>query len=846
MTTRDKNISYDHLTHPFPDWPLAGCDRESKDSEFPANSVRRLHNYDFYGYWLCAQRRGTILKERFIKRISLAGAAQEEAQVGDIRNFKAGDGSRRVYFAAGKRLYAKSGDFAAVPIKEDVGEGGRVRSMVARNLTWYCDGVGYPFVVSHEKFKGGQYSRLTGFDAPDITHTRAVPKAGGSLVAEKAYQYMIYQAIYDKYSQSLSPWGETVSGLTYIRGELTASRKAILLENLPVPDPVSPINYLLIYRTAPLEKGIKDGTYYFWRAISDKDKEWEKRSVLDNGSIPVDLTNTLVTGNVRPPKGANFALDNGMGQMFYFKGCDAYYSKTGEPESVPYVMTVDKSNGGDIVAAAVIDNGNVLIWKERGIYIAGRFADGEMFDYRPVNMGIGCAGPLLQCVTRFGPAWMGDDREVYVWTGNGAEPLLNVNKKSFRSVFAKVSETYLKNGCMVYNKYENRLYIAFLDPTIPRELWNATTEAWEYYSSTVNNCVCYFDFTYQRWVWPWTIGAACMEIVDGFETGPKIWFGSSEDGCAYEMGYGNVDKYCPGLPGVYAPWVNPPLAMYSMTDARILVPRGTAAGAWTYQFRTTSSVMGSVVDNANIYVPGATWVAGGLIVTLRRGTATPNIKRRDKVRVTHSGGITDIYFPAYNAPAPLTLYVGYDGSTYYDSALTQVACYNPRVAHSGTWLPDQPDNLFSWDAREGLQIYSEIESGPVHMNLGHTPYANDAWLMKQLGNLYMQVAPQPENEFIIEVYNENGVLLDSFQPVFTQSGGWDRENWNVMTFDVQIAESISRPWSGACQAQGFIYKIKYPKTRGVMIGGTPRIRHINQEFWNLFGQVATATVDVRE
>jgi hypothetical protein len=851
MSSRDKNISYEHLTHPFPGWPAGGCDQESIDSEFPPDCVRKLTNYDFYGPWKCAQRHGTRLIERFVKRIPLADGTGDESRVEDIRHFRTAEGDlERTYFAAGKRLYAKIGAFAGFPIKEDLNDGSRVRSMIARNLTWYCDGSGYPFVVCHDKFPGGKYWRETGFDPPDITRMRATPRAGGNLVQGKAYQYRVYLAIADKYVYSISPWGETASGLSYTRGELTASRKAILLENLPVPDVASPINYMLIYRTAELDKDIFDGTYYFWRAISDKDAAWKNGKILDDGSIPVDLANTSLSGNTRPPKGASFALDNTLGQMFYFKGCDAYYSKTGEPESVPYVMSVDRSSGGSIVAASVLEDGNLLIWKERAMYIAGRFtSDAELYDYRPMNLGIGCAGPKLQCTTKYGPAWMGDDREVYVWAGGGAKPLLNKHDKSFRRVFARATESSLKRGCMAYDKHADRLYIGFLDPTISKTLWNSTTSAWEEYACSENNCVCYYDFTYKRWVWPWTIEASCMEVVEGRETGPRIWIGSSTDGCVYEMNYGNVDKYCPGLPGVYAPWINAALSVSTMTAADIRIVRGDDEGDWVFEFGTNGTVMGTVHDSQNEYADGEeAWAQGPLRVTVRRVNADAiTLKRRDRVKIIIQQGVrVDVYFPEYSGAGPLALYVGSDGSTYYDAALTQVACYNPRYGHSGTWLPDQPENLFAWDAREGDQIYSEIESGHVELNLGHTPYGNSDWVMKQLGWCYMQVSPMPEDEFIIEVYSHDGVLLDSFRPVFTKAGGWDYENWDVMTYDAQVVESISRPWSGLCQAQSFFYKIKYPVTKGILVGGSMGIRSINQEFWNLFGQVATATVDVRE
>lgn len=104
--------------------------------------------------------------------------------------------------------------------------------------------------------------------------------------------------------------------------------------------------------------------------------------------------------------------------------------------------------------------------------------------------------------------------------------------------------------------------------------------------------------------------------------------------------------------------------------------RGSNFNSWKYTFSpsTTGTSWGYIWDNQNTFNDGA--VSGSLKplkIVLNKISEDLNIEFRDTVTITYDGSQQlTIFLPA--VISNITLYVSQDGSTYFDSSFSQLAC----------------------------------------------------------------------------------------------------------------------------------------------------------------------------
>jgi len=119
-----------------------------------------------------------------------------------------------------------------------------------------------------------------------------------------------------------------------------------------------------------------------------------------------------------------------------------------------------------------------------------------------------------------------------------------------------------------------------------------------------------------------------------------------------------------------------PLIMLHILDAVIAVVRSPVWNGWRFRFQALSPQvqLGMIRDNQNIWNDDLTVLSStGTIVTVAENTETINVHFRDTVTIDYDL-VTNfvIYFPAVIIETHL--YLADDGSTYYDLAMTQLAC----------------------------------------------------------------------------------------------------------------------------------------------------------------------------
>ena len=117
---------------------------------------------------------------------------------------------------------------------------------------------------------------------------------------------------------------------------------------------------------------------------------------------------------------------------------------------------------------------------------------------------------------------------------------------------------------------------------------------------------------------------------------------------------------------------------------RIAVPRSVTNG-FAYVLGCAddpyNKAIASVYDSNNVYQEEGNYPvqAVGLII-LRDAAARITVNAGDYLTITNAAGEQmKIYLPALNTTEDVTLYIGRDGATYYDSALTSVARAAPKA-----------------------------------------------------------------------------------------------------------------------------------------------------------------------
>lgn len=94
--------------------------------------------------------------------------------------------------------------------------------------------------------------------------------------------------------------------------------------------------------------------------------------------------------------------------------------------------------------------------------------------------------------------------------------------------------------------------------------------------------------------------------------------------------------------------------------------------------------MGSVNDNANEFMGGETYPTEAVALFIEPAELGITVQEGDYLVIENAAGEQmKVYLPAIESDDPVTLYIGKDGSTYYDSALANVA----YVAPGGEFVP---------------------------------------------------------------------------------------------------------------------------------------------------------------
>ena len=88
--------------------------------------------------------------------------------------------------------------------------------------------------------------------------------------------------------------------------------------------------------------------------------------------------------------------------------------------------------------------------------------------------------------------------------------------------------------------------------------------------------------------------------------------------------------------------------------------------------------MGSVNDRANEFMAGAVYTSQASALFIEPAATAITVNAGDFLTITNAAGEEmKVYLPALDTTEDVTLYIGSDGATYTDIALTNVACAAP-------------------------------------------------------------------------------------------------------------------------------------------------------------------------
>jgi len=123
-----------------------------------------------------------------------------------------------------------------------------------------------------------------------------------------------------------------------------------------------------------------------------------------------------------------------------------------------------------------------------------------------------------------------------------------------------------------------------------------------------------------------------------------------------------------------------PVSLVSVTATTINNIRSTKSDGWRYRHRSSpvTTTFGRIYDNANSYVPDSVAPSStNLAIAINIFTETINIQFKDTLSLTLNGSTAlTVYLPAIALDN--TVYVADDGTTYWDSSYTDLAC-SPTV-----------------------------------------------------------------------------------------------------------------------------------------------------------------------
>jgi len=127
------------------------------------------------------------------------------------------------------------------------------------------------------------------------------------------------------------------------------------------------------------------------------------------------------------------------------------------------------------------------------------------------------------------------------------------------------------------------------------------------------------------------------------------------------------------------------LEMGDVTGMEIATTRSTMEGGWFFYFGLAEDIyenpLGIVNDNGNGFTDGGSYTPAQAVgVWVGRDSEDFAIQAGDYVTVTYDGGLTaNVYFPAISGQSDQWLYVGADGSTYWDKGMCDLAQAAPPL-----------------------------------------------------------------------------------------------------------------------------------------------------------------------
>ena len=133
--------------------------------------------------------------------------------------------------------------------------------------------------------------------------------------------------------------------------------------------------------------------------------------------------------------------------------------------------------------------------------------------------------------------------------------------------------------------------------------------------------------------------------------------------------------------------------MGDVTGMEIATTRSTMEGGWFFYFGLAEDIyenpLGIVNDNGNGFTDGGSYTPAQAVgVWVGRDSEDFAIQAGDYVTVTYDGGLTaNVYFPAISGQSDQWLYVGADGSTYWDKGMCDLAQAAPPLLLKVNYQP---------------------------------------------------------------------------------------------------------------------------------------------------------------
>jgi len=130
-----------------------------------------------------------------------------------------------------------------------------------------------------------------------------------------------------------------------------------------------------------------------------------------------------------------------------------------------------------------------------------------------------------------------------------------------------------------------------------------------------------------------------------------------------------------------------------ISDMEIATTRSSMDGGWFFYFGLAEDIyenpLGIVNDNGNGFTDGGSYTPAQAVgVWVGRDSEDFAIQAGDYVTVTYDGGLTaNVYFPAISGQNDQWLYVGADGSTYWDKGMCDLAQAAPPLLLKVNYQP---------------------------------------------------------------------------------------------------------------------------------------------------------------